>query len=97
MPLLLQPLPGGVAFAVKVVPNSRQQRIVGSYGEALKLAVAVPPERGKANAAVCALLAEALGIAADAVRITRGSQSPHKQVFVAGLDAAAVRARLGVD
>ena len=85
---------GGVRFAVKAVPGARADRIVGRYGDALKLQVAVPPERGQANARLRALLAEALGVPLPAVTIVAGAASPHKQVFVAGLSAAELRARL---
>lgn len=97
MPLQLIEQAGGVAFAVKVVPGSKQQRIVGNYGDALKVAVTAPPEHGKANAAVCDLLAASLGVDSRSVQITAGGQSPKKRVFVAGLTAATVRQRLAVD
>lgn len=83
-----------VTFDVKVVPGASGDRIVGALGGALKVRVAAPPEHGRANAAVCALLAEALGIAPRQVRIARGAASARKVVAVAGLAAAEVAARL---
>lgn len=97
MSLVLVEQDGGVAFAVKVVPGSKQQRIVGNYGDALKLAVTAPPEQGKANAAVRELLAAQLGIDQRRVDITAGGSSRNKRVFIAGITAAALRQRLGVD
>ena len=41
------------------------------------------PERGKANAAVIEVLAEALGVARSAIRLTAGLTSPLKTVEVA--------------
>jgi uncharacterized protein (TIGR00251 family) len=51
----------------------------------LKVRVAAPPERGKANEALVALLREWLG--ADEVEIVAGSSSPEKTVRVAGIVA----------
>lgn len=85
---------GGVEFALKVVPGASRTRIAGMLGEALKLAVAAPPEGGKANAAVAELVAEALGVARSAVTIIAGQSQPQKRVRVAGVSAAQVRAAL---
>jgi hypothetical protein len=85
---------GGVRFAVKVVPGASRDRVVGPLGEALKVAVTRPPEAGAANAAVVALLAALLEVPRASVRIVRGHGNPRKEVFVAGVRAAEVSARL---
>lgn len=84
----------GVRFAVKVVPGAARDRIAGALGDALKVQVAAPPEQGKANARLCELLANALGVAARAVQVVAGHGSARKVVCVQGLDAATVRARV---
>ena len=85
---------GRLTFAVKVVPGSRQDRIAGCYGDALKVAVAAPAEQGKANRRLCAVLAAALTVPARAVTVIAGHGGAHKQVAVDGLTAAELRARL---
>ncbi|MGD8452251.1 MAG: DUF167 domain-containing protein [Phycisphaerae bacterium] len=85
---------GGVEFHVKVVPGASRTRVMGLWGTALKVAVAAPPEGGKANAAVVALLAKTLEVSRGAVRIVSGQTQPRKRVSVAGLTAEAVRERL---
>jgi uncharacterized protein (TIGR00251 family) len=90
----LRQIGSGVQFAVKVVPGASRERIVGAYGEALKVAVAAPPEGGKANAAVCTLLASLFGVPAHAVEVVAGHGNPRKVVAVRGLAIAAARARL---
>lgn len=79
---------------MKVVPGASRDAIAGWLGDALKVRVSAPPERGKANAAVEALLAEALGVAPPDVRIVAGQASARKQVEVAGLTAGEIRERL---
>ncbi len=81
-------------FAVKVVPGASRDRVVGPLGEALKVAVRKPPEAGAANAAVVALLADVLQVQRAHVRIVRGHANPRKEVFVVGVRAADVAARL---
>jgi uncharacterized protein (TIGR00251 family) len=82
---------------VKVVPGSSKNCIAGWLGEALRVRVTAPPERGKANTAVEKLIAEALGLSNDAVNIVRGSTSPRKIVEIAGLPEPEIRSRLQAD
>ena len=57
--------------------------IVGTHRGALKLSVSAAPEKGKANAAVCALLAAALELPASAVEVVSGRGSRDKTVWIA--------------
>jgi len=70
--------------------------VVGPLGDRLKVRVAVAPEDGRANQAVCELLAEALGVAARAVTIMAGHASPLKTVRVEGLSAADAAAKIEI-
>lgn len=54
--------------------------------------VTAPPEKGRANEAVVALLAERLGIDALSIALVSGHGSPAKVVAVGGMDDGAVRA-----
>lgn len=93
----LRDTPQGVRLTVKVVPGASRDRLVGVLGRALKLAVAAPPEAGKANTAVCKLLAQSLGVRVADVTIVSGHAQPLKHVLVQRLTAAAVRQRLALD
>ena len=79
---------------VKVVPGSSKNCLAGWLGEALRVRVMAPPERGKANTAVEKIIADALGVPNDAVNIVRGSTSPRKIVEIAGLAEPEIRSRL---
>ncbi len=81
-------------ITVKVVPGSKKTRVVGRYGDAIKVQVSAPPEGGKANEAVIAVLAGALGIHPNQISITRGHTQPRKTVQVDGLEQAAIEQRL---
>jgi uncharacterized protein YggU (UPF0235/DUF167 family) len=56
--------------------------------------VSAPAEGGKANRAVLAVLAAALGVRPNQVRLVRGHANSRKVIEVDGLDQAAVDARL---
>ena len=67
---------------VKVIASSSRDTIVGWLGDALKIKVTAPPEKGKANAAVVDLLASELGIDSRSVAIKSGHASPMKVLTV---------------
>jgi uncharacterized protein len=81
-------------LSVKVVPKASRDAVDGFVGGALKVRVTAPPERGKANAAVEALLARTLGVARARVRIVAGHGAARKVVEVEGLREEEVRGRL---
>jgi uncharacterized protein (TIGR00251 family) len=83
--------------AVIVSPGARRSEIVGRHGEAWKVRVAVAPERGRANAALTEVLAAALGVSADDVRVVAGERARRKVVEVAGVGAAEIDRRLTAD
>lgn len=94
MTVAVQATADGVRFAVKVVPGASRSRVVGALGAALKAQVAAPAEGGKANAALCELLASAFGVPTRAVQVVSGASSPRKVVAIAGVDAAAAASTL---
>jgi uncharacterized protein (TIGR00251 family) len=59
----------------------------------LKLAVGAPPEDGKANAAVIALLAKTFRVAKSAISVVSGATDRRKLVEIRG-DEASLRAAL---
>ncbi len=75
----------GVSVRVKVVPGASRSKVVGMLGDRLKLAVAAPPQGGKANKAVCKLIAEALGVPARDVVVSTGTSRPQKTLMITGL------------
>lgn len=86
---------GETRIAIKAVPGSRKNQIAGLLGDRLKVKVAAPPEDGKANQAICELLANELGVRAKDVRVVTGHASPEKVVAVRGVTADRASAVLG--
>jgi uncharacterized protein len=78
-------------LSLKVVPGSSRDEIVGWLGDSLKVKVKAPPEKGRANEAVIALLADRLGIDASSIAVVSGHGSPAKVVDVDGMDDEAIR------
>ncbi|MGO4870305.1 MAG: DUF167 family protein [Roseiarcus sp.] len=79
----------GVVVACRLTPKGGRDAIDGfatlSDGTRVLLArVRSAPEDGKANDALCKLIAEALGVAASKARLVAGAKSRLKQVAVTG-------------
>jgi len=79
---------------VKVVPGSSRNRVAGRYGQGIKVQTSAPPEKGKANAEVCAILAEFLGVKPGQVMLVTPPANPRKRFRISGLDQATLDGRL---
>ena len=84
----------GVKLPIKVIAGSSRSGIAGWLGDTLRVRVSAPAERGKANAAVEALLSEVLNIPGGGAKIVSGGTSPRKVVEIIGLSEAEIRRRL---
>ena len=74
---------GRLELNVKVVPKSSRDEIAGLLEDgSLKVKITAAPEKGKANAVLCAFVAEQLGVARSAVRVTAGATSARKRLVV---------------
>jgi uncharacterized protein len=70
--------------------------VVGERAGAVVVRVRAPPVDGRANAALCAFVADAAGVARSAVRVLRGAGARDKVIRVDGVDDAVLRRALGV-
>ena len=83
---------------LRVTPNAGADRIDGTElrddGSAvLRVRVRAVPDKGKANAAVIALLAKALGVPKSAMTLVSGDTARLKTMAIEG-DPAALAARI---
>jgi len=92
--LVVTASPRGARFKVRAAPGSKVERIVGVHGDALKVAVQAPPERGRANERLLEVLAAALALPVRSLTLVCGDTARDKVVEVAGLTPADVLARL---
>ncbi|MGK7864565.1 DUF167 domain-containing protein [Falsiroseomonas sp. E2-1-a4] len=78
--------PDGLDLAVKVQPRAKRPALGGLSpdGAALRIAVSEVPEDGRANRAVCAAVAGALGLANSAVEVLHGAGARQKTLRVTG-------------
>ncbi len=72
----------GWLLSIHIQPGAKRSEVVGVHGEALKIRIAAPPLEGRANAALEAFIADALGIAKSKVSVVKGLQSRQKTVAV---------------
>lgn len=84
LPAFARIVPGGIELRLKVVPGASRSAVAGVLGDRLKLRVVAPPEGGKANAEVVALLERELG---GKVEIVAGNANPQKTVIIRGVSA----------
>lgn len=85
--------PDGVEVDLLVVPNATRAGVIGLHGDRVKIRVASPPEKNKANAAVVGLMRQLTG--ARRVEITRGRTGRHKTVLLVDVSADSARKLLG--
>ena len=83
-----------VVVHLHVQPGAGRTAVAGRHGHALKVKVGAPPEGGRANDAVIALVAEVLGVPTASVVLVSGATSRAKRVRVAGVAPADVEKRL---
>ena len=76
------PTSQGYLLKIHVVPGARQTAVAGLHGDRLKVKVASPPEKGRANEELLAFLASLLEVPPRAVHLTSGAASRAKVVAV---------------
>ena len=83
-----------IRLSLRVSPGAGRSAVVGRHGDAWKIRVAAPPERGRANASVVSLLATSLSLGRPDVRIVGGAVSRDKVVEIVGLTLEEAEQRL---
>jgi len=80
-------------LTLRVAPGARRSAIVGRHGAGWKVRVSAP-EAGRANTALCGLLAEALAVPRRAIAVVSGHGSRDKLVEIEGIDPDETERRL---
>ncbi len=85
--------PGGVRLHIRATPNAGLDRIDGfetrdDGATVLRVRVSAVPDKGKANAALIALLARTLGVPKSAITLVAGETARFKTLEITGDPAA---------
>jgi hypothetical protein len=79
---------------VRLRPRGGRDELVGMNEGVLRARVKAAPVDGKANRALCRLIAKRVGVAPSRVSVVHGEKSREKLVRVEGIDQAAMVAAL---
>ncbi|MGH2685494.1 MAG: DUF167 domain-containing protein [Actinomycetota bacterium] len=85
---------GSIVLSVHAQPGAGRSAVVGRHGDAIKVKVAAPPEHGRANDALCAMIAQHLGLRAAQVEVVSGASSRAKKVQITGVEEQDITAAL---
>lgn len=72
----------GVLIPVIAQPGAKRNAVVKFHDGAVKIAVNQPPDKGRANEAILAVLAKALNLPARSLELVAGATSRRKMVLV---------------
>jgi uncharacterized protein (TIGR00251 family) len=86
----------GAELWLEVHPNAARNELVGFAQGVLRLKVAAPPVKGKANKELIAFLARKLGLSQGDLTILKGHTSRRKLISVVGLSREELEQRLSV-
>ena len=84
------PMDEASVLSVLVHPGAREERLGPLHAGALRVAVREPPEKGKANQAVVALLSSRLGVPRSAFTLLRGGAGRRKDLRIEGVSREAL-------
>jgi uncharacterized protein (TIGR00251 family) len=79
---------------VRVQPRARREEIVGLRAGQLVVRVNAPPTDGRANVALCRLIAAHVGLSPSQVSVRHGAAARDKLLELHGIDAAALERAL---
>ncbi len=76
----------GIRLSLKISPGASKTKIIGLYGDTLKVAVNAPPEKGKANQALIGFIGKVLNVPKSQIKIITGQTSKIKVAEISGID-----------
>jgi uncharacterized protein (TIGR00251 family) len=88
--------PDAAELSVRLQARARRDEVVGERGGQVVIRVTAPPVDGRANDALCRLIAKAARIPPSKVAVVRGHTARDKVVRVEGIGLVALRTALGV-
>jgi len=92
--IALEAHPEGTILPVRAHAGARRNSIEGTRAGNLQVSVTQAPEKGKANKAIVALLAESFGLRKSQIELVSGERSPQKRFLIRAIAPAELRARI---
>jgi uncharacterized protein (TIGR00251 family) len=89
---------GGEAarIMVRVSPRASSSKVAGVREGAVLVRVTAPPVEGKANKAVCEVIAKEVGVPKSRVAVIQGATGRDKLVEITGISQESAEAKLGI-
>ena len=87
----------GTHVLVHVQPSASRNEVVGFEEGVLRIKIAAPPVKGKANRELVDFLSKLLGVSKSSITIEKGLTSRRKVIAIEGLSQAQILQRLGDD
>jgi uncharacterized protein (TIGR00251 family) len=81
---------------VRLQPRAGRDEVVGERDGAVVVRVSAPPVEGRANAALCELIARLVDLPTSSVRLIHGEKGRDKLVEIDGRETRDVRRALGL-
>lgn len=81
-----QKIQNAVLVKVKVIPGSSKTVVAGLIDGMLKVKIAAPPEKGKANKCLIDFLAKKLGLKKNDILITSGRTATVKSLQISNIE-----------
>lgn len=85
---------GKTIIKVLVSPGASRNEVTGLLGDSIKLKIAAPPLKGRANKELISYLSDLLGIKRDDIEIISGQTKRSKTLAVSGLDREIILKKL---
>jgi uncharacterized protein len=85
---------GELLLKVRAAPGAKRDAVLGLHGDALRVAVRAPPEKGKANEAVSETIAGWLGLPRREVSVHGGQGSRDKWIRIGSVTREELVGRL---
>jgi uncharacterized protein len=90
--IAITPHADGALLAVRAQPGAKRNAVLGEHSESLKVAVTVPPEDGRANAALVEVLRDWLGVKRSQVELASGATNRNKMFLIRGVTVEQLQA-----
>ena len=73
------------SLLVKVIPQSKENKIIGWEGEILKIRIHAVAQKGEANRELIRFLAKAINLPQRSIILVQGETSPIKKLLFEGI------------